>query len=77
MESRYVATRDGYSSPNFIALANAFGIPSFRVQNKVDLMSLQEMINTWVSGPILIEIEISQRAKALPKLKRDSGLSDL
>jgi hypothetical protein len=47
------------------------------VQKKVDLVGLQEMINAWVSGPILIEIEISQRAKALPKLKPNSGLSDL
>jgi acetolactate synthase-1/2/3 large subunit len=77
MESRYVATRDGYSNPDFIALAKGFGIPSFRVQKKVDLVGLQEMINAWVSGPILIEIEISQRAKALPKLKPNSGLSDL
>jgi acetolactate synthase-1/2/3 large subunit len=77
MESRYIATRDGYSNPDFMAIAKAFGIPSFRVRNKLDLLGLQEMINTWVSGPILIEIEISQKAKALPKLKRDSGLSDL
>ncbi len=77
MNSRFVSTREGYSNPDFIALAEGFGIPSFLIQKKEDVSSLESFIADWRTGPVLIEIQISQNAKALPKLSRNAGLADL
>jgi len=77
MESRFTATRDGYSNPDFLAIAEAFGIPAIRVTSSKDLVNLKSFIQSWRKGPIVIEIQISKDAKALPKLTRNSGLADL
>jgi len=77
MESRFIATRDGYSNPDFLAISEAFGIPAIRVTGSKDLVNLKSFIQSWRKGPIVIEIQISQDAKALPKLTRNSGLADL
>lgn len=77
MDSRFIATREGYSNPDFIALANSFGIPSLRVSAKSDLLHLGKMIKGWASGPLIIEFRISQDAKALPKMKKSTKLPEL
>jgi acetolactate synthase I/II/III large subunit len=77
MDSRFTATRDGYSNPDFLAIAEAFGIPAIRITSTSELAKLKGFIQSWSKGPIIIEIQISQDAKALPKLTRNSGLADL
>ncbi len=66
MSGRYFSTRIGYSSPDFFEIAKAYGINAFKVDNydnlKTTLLSCGEG-----SGPILVEIDIPQSAKALPK----------
>ena len=69
LENRLVLTREGYSTPNFVNLANAFGIPSFEVSTSSELNTMSENLNGVNSGPILIEITLSNTAKALPKNK--------
>jgi acetolactate synthase-1/2/3 large subunit len=67
LENRLVLTREGYSTPNFINLANAFGIPSFKASTAGELAEIGENLKGIINGPMLIEITLSNIAKALPK----------
>ena len=69
VDSRFTLTRKGYSTPNFLALAKSFEIPSFKAQTTQELQSITKNLNLLNTGPILIEIELSQKAQALPKNK--------
>jgi acetolactate synthase-1/2/3 large subunit len=69
LENRLVLTREGYSTPNFVHLANAFGIPSFEASTSSELDKINEHLKGMNNGPILIEITLSNNAKALPKNK--------
>lgn len=77
MDSRFIGTRDDYTTPDFVNLSKAFGIPAIRITSKNQLESLRNFINEWEKGPIVIEFELSNEAKALPKLSRNSSLGDL
>ena len=77
MDSRFIATRDGYSVPDFLKIAEAFGIPSIRIDSLDHLDEAVEFVACWESGPILLEFVVSHDAKALPKLDRNSKLADL
>ena len=69
LENRLVLTREGYSTPNFLNLANAFGIPSFKTSTSIELDEISEKLNGKIKGPMLIEILLSNNARALPKNK--------
>ena len=69
LENRLVLTRHGYSTPDFVKIGNAFGIPSFRASNATELMEISNKLESISESPILIEIMISNQAKALPKNK--------
>lgn len=77
LNSRFVATRDDYSAPNFIKIAEAFGITSIRIRNHEDMEKYKSTVSNWTKGPIVIEIIVPNSAKALPKLGRDNSLLDL
>jgi len=69
LENRLILTREGYSTPDFINLANAFGIPSFKASTSTELSKISNNLGGKINGPILIEIILSNNAKALPKNK--------
>ncbi len=69
LENRLVLTREGYSTPDFPNLAKAFGIPSYTVSTSSELEAISKDINKMINGPMLIEINLSNNAKALPKNK--------
>jgi acetolactate synthase-1/2/3 large subunit len=77
MDSRFIATREGYSVPDFMKVAEAFGIPSIRIASLDHFTHAKEFIRDWKTGPILLEFMVPNDAKALPKLDRNSKLSDL
>jgi acetolactate synthase-1/2/3 large subunit len=77
MDSRFIATRDGYSVPDFVKVGEAFRIPALKIDSVEQLVEAKEFVARWESGPILLEFIISHDAKALPKLDRNSKLSDL
>ena len=61
------STFKGYSSPNFAKLANAYGIPSMKVEEK---NQVKDSLHTLKSnmGSFLLEVIISSRSKVYPKL---------
>ena len=77
MESRYVSTRIGYSVPNFSALADAYGIASLTVSELADFQAVEKRLKLNPRKPLIVEILIDNRAKALPKIDRFTKLSDL
>ena len=64
---RLRSTVEGYSAPNFVAICSAYGIPA-RGLNFTDQVdeSLSWLIHT--KGPALLEVPLSVRSKAYPKL---------
>ena len=68
MSSRYAGTRDGYSVPDFVKVAEAFGIQALKISKLSDFGTASEIISKSGSNPLLIEIQVSDEAKALPKM---------
>lgn len=77
MASRFIATREGYSVPDFVKVSEAFGIPAMQIGSSDQLKLAEEFIKKWETGPILLEFVIANNVRALPKLDRDSSLKDL
>jgi len=70
MQSRYVGTRIGYSSPDFCALAETYGFKHTLTLNSMDqLGELEETLKVNLQSPMLVNVIISDQAKALPKMK--------
>jgi acetolactate synthase-1/2/3 large subunit len=74
--SRFIATRDGYSTPAFVDVAKAFGIPAYFFTSLEELCEL-EFDLTNAQGPLLLEFQIPQDAKALPKMDYKTSILDL
>jgi acetolactate synthase-1/2/3 large subunit len=77
MNGRYTSTRDGYSTPNFQKVAQAFGIESRSFTCIQDLKDSAEFVSQWDDGPLILEFELSLEAKALPKMGMGSSIQDL
>jgi acetolactate synthase-1/2/3 large subunit len=66
---RYVGTnkKSGVSCPNFSALAEAFGIPSFKIKTWEDLESIMPKIQD-LPGPVICEVFTHPEQLFFPKL---------
>jgi acetolactate synthase-1/2/3 large subunit len=70
MDSRYIGTKVGYTTPDFCALANAYGISNtLNLKSDHDLKTLSDFLLESKGKPALINVHISSKAKALPKLR--------
>jgi acetolactate synthase-1/2/3 large subunit len=70
MQSRYVGTRIGYSTPDFCGLAQSYGFKqTLTLNSQAQLVELEAMHKLNSEGPILVNVMISNQAKALPKMK--------
>ena len=70
MDSRYIGTKVGYTTPDFCALANAYGISNtLNLKSDHDLKTLSDFLLESKEKPALINVHISSKAKALPKLR--------
>jgi acetolactate synthase-1/2/3 large subunit len=71
MESRYTASQDGYSTPDFGAVARAYGLDFQRVEQMSDLTP-----ELFGRGPILIEVVLSDQTLIEPKLEMGRPIND-
>ena len=62
---RYQSTREGYSVPNLVAIAKAYGINAIQIATSEDFAKLAGLDLTVAN---LIELKIDPLAKALPKM---------
>ena len=70
MQSRYVGTRIGYSTPDFCELAKTYGfMRTFTFSTGDQYSELEQALSQGAKGPILVNVLISKDAKALPKMK--------
>ena len=70
MESRHVGTKIGYSTPDFAELARAYGFEhTFTLSTQEQLPDLEKLLSQNPNSPILVDVSISDKAKALPKMK--------
>ncbi len=70
MESRYVGTRAGYTIPNFCDLALTYGFKkTLEISSLNQIPELESLLKSGISGPVLVNVAISNEAKALPKMK--------
>jgi acetolactate synthase-1/2/3 large subunit len=77
LDSRYIATRNDYSAPDFMKISSAFGIFGIRFEKLPDLEKSTELVKAWNKGPIILEFMVSYNAKALPKLGNSGVIGDL
>jgi acetolactate synthase-1/2/3 large subunit len=71
LDSRYSASRDGYSAPDFCAIAAAYGLRYARVEQIGDITpSLME------GGAILIDVMLSEDTLIEPKLEMGRPIND-
>lgn len=66
-DGKLQSTVEGYSAPDFIAVAKAYGLTALKMQSKEYLYeSISWLLGT--SGPALLEVPLSVRSKVYPKL---------
>jgi len=66
-DGKFQSTVEGYSAPDFIAVATAYGLPAFRMEIKDSLdNSIKWLLD--IRGPALLEVPLSVRSKVYPKL---------
>jgi acetolactate synthase-1/2/3 large subunit len=69
--SRYTASAEGYSAPDFGAVANAYGLAYHRVES-VDQITPE----IFRRGPILIDVILSEETLIEPKLEMGRPIND-
>ena len=76
-EGRYQSTCWGYSAPDFVALAAAFGINAERVQGEEELDEAIEALWRDPQEPYLLEVAIDTTANAYPKIAFGHPISEM
>jgi acetolactate synthase-1/2/3 large subunit len=76
-EGRYQSTCWGYSAPDFVAVAAAFGIASARAAEEDELDEAVEAMWRDPSAPYLLEVTIDVAANAYPKIAFGHPISEM
>jgi acetolactate synthase I/II/III large subunit len=71
LESRYTASRDGYSAPDFGKVAGAYGLAYARIEHLDDLRP-----GLFRRGAIVIDVILSEHTVIEPKLEMDRPIND-
>jgi acetolactate synthase-1/2/3 large subunit len=71
LDSRYTASRDGYSTPDFGRIAAAYGLAYARIERMEDLTP--ELLR---QGAIVIDVALSEQTLIEPKLEMGRPIND-
>jgi acetolactate synthase-1/2/3 large subunit len=71
LDSRYTASRDGYSAPDFGRLAAAYGLKYARVEGLEQILP-----SLFESGSIIIDVVLSEDTLIEPKLEMGRPIND-
>ena len=75
-DGRLQSTVIGYSAPDFVRLAHAYGIPAVKVDSNVPWEEeLRKAISA--AGPFLVEVELPQDTQVNPKLMVNRPIEDM
>src|SRR3989344_470593 len=76
LDSRFEATGKGYSCPDFIKIAQAYGIKSVSIRSHTHLSKkIKEVLSH--RGPVLCDVYLNDDQKIIPKLSFGSPIEDL
>jgi acetolactate synthase-1/2/3 large subunit len=76
-EGRYQSTSWGYSAPDFVSVAAAFGITAGRAEDEDGLEGAIEMMWSKPDAPYLLEVAIDSAANAYPKIAFGHPISEM
>lgn len=71
LDNRYFATGTGYSTPNFEAIAKAYGISYFRIQTESEIKGFD-----WGAGPVIVDLILPKNSLITPKTEMDRFIHD-
>lgn len=75
LKSRYEASQKGYSTPDFIKVAKAYGIGAVRIKNHQEIKSkLKRVLSSKTA--VFCEVQLSPDQKIFPKLEFGRPLED-
>ena len=72
-ESRYVASGEGYSVPDFEKISNAYDIEYTKITSSKELLNFS---NNKVTAPEIIDVHLPENALITPKLEMGRSFSD-
>ncbi|MFC1481168.1 thiamine pyrophosphate-dependent enzyme, partial [Candidatus Neomarinimicrobiota bacterium] len=73
-EARYVETP--ITSPDYVKLAEAYGLTGLRVERKEDIIPALEKARS-INGPVLIEFRVEQHAMVYPMVPAGASLDSM
>jgi acetolactate synthase-1/2/3 large subunit len=74
-EERYNATP--MFSPDFLKLAEAYGIPAIRVTNREEIQAAVEKAHAWTEGPFIIEFVVEKHDIVYPMVPAGADLDKM
>ena len=77
LDSRYIASSfdGGLCFPDFVALANAYGLRATRTNRNADLEAqIEEVMST--DGPMLCSVDIESTERVIPQVKYGRPIED-
>jgi len=76
-ESNYASTVWGYSAPNFVAVANAYGIPALKIDNENQIA--EGLAKLWENPnePYLLEVTVDIHTNVYPKMLFGSPITEM
>ncbi len=76
-DARYGSTVDGYSAPDFVAVAKAYGIGAARVENPAGVAAGLAALWKDPAAPFLLEVAVPMTANAYPKIAFGRPMTDM
>lgn len=76
LESRFEATGKGYSCPDFVKIAKAYGIKTVSIKNHRQLEAKMRQVLHY-KGPVLCDVFVRSNQKLIPKLEFGRPIEDL
>jgi acetolactate synthase-1/2/3 large subunit len=76
-DARYQSTMWGYSAPDFARISDAYGIPSRTVSEPNGVADAVSWLTADLTAPSLLQVMISPKANAYPKLAFGKGMSSM
>lgn len=73
-QARYIETP--ISSPDYVKLAEAYGLTGLRVERKEDILAAMEKARQ-IDGPVLIEFKVEQHAMVYPMVPAGASLDSM
>ena len=72
---RFPSSMRGYSCPDFVAVANAYGIEGYRVNSEEELDKATALMWADPGSPFILDVRVDSKANAFPKMEFGQPLS--